>query len=190
MSHKLQILNCAGPPAHEWDRPAQRGKPPRYCPKHDPRKNGNQDQDHAKNSQADSSPSKGATPDSISRPNPFIERARNPFIERAKRKQAEALKQEDKPAREVIEDTRTREERLFEESEQIDEMIARANAKYTEAFLAATHYPGNIDPHEEKREAAHLWDKADIAQNTLINMLNRKRYLDAELEKMTSPVLA
>lgn len=177
------ILTCPGgnDGQHQWKREG-RGRPPRFCPKHDPRKNGNKSPSKTE----DITAPEPASDNSETRSNPFIERSRNPFIEKAKRA-AEERPPEPKPK---PVDLRSREERIFEEAEAIDEKVKRANQKYTDVFMTAVTYPGNEDPHEEAREAAQLWDKADKAQNTLVNLLNRQRVLNAELEKLTAPAAA
>lgn len=63
---KEQTLTCLGPPEHQWTRPSQRGKPPKYCVNHKPEsQNGNQSR-----VQADTKPA--ASP---GKTNPFIARA-------------------------------------------------------------------------------------------------------------------
>lgn len=189
----MQIFTCPGGPEgqHQWTRPAQRGRPPSHCPKHPPsneRKNGGRDktEDHADNDKVDPNPPASDTPVQV-RDNPFITRAKNPFIERAKRA-AEERQAEVEPEPEPV-DLRSREEQILEESEAIEEKVKHANTKYLDAFVAASSYKGDEDPHVETREAARLWDRADKAQNALINHLNRRRVLNAEMEKLTAPAL-
>lgn len=195
---KHQVLKCPGPPAHTWEREGGRGRPPSTCPDHAPQKGKDENLGKAKARDAKASkngPRQDADvhtgePREVPRGNPFIERARNPFIERANAaaKRNTEVVEPPKPRPKPV-DNRTEEEKLLEEAEEMEGIIKTANERYMLALKAATDYDDSGDAYEVARNINRLWDKADRAMNNLIMALNRKRFLDGELEKLTAPVV-
>jgi hypothetical protein len=176
---KHQTLTCQGPPPHEWEREGGRGRPPKFCPKHTPKKEASNNGNGSK---------------------PTVERATeirsNPFIEKALRQKREAeaatsasglpvreratgpAHRVDKPEPESTD----REEELYEESERLDKLVESTMARYEAAFNAANKYRGG-----DKHESDRLWNLADKAQSTAINVLARQRLVNQKLERITEP---
>lgn len=179
-----QVLHCLGPPAHDWTRPPQRGKPPRYCPEHKVNQNngGNLDahQDPAPHTLNESG---SGTSDSSSASVGAVKE--NPFITRARLKQQqEAAARQPAPRRaklvrndEALENTP---EKLLEKLSAIREMKRQAEFAYKAAVKQTDKFPMNGDVHEIGR----LFDVSDKQQKRLINVCVAEREAIAKLKRL------
>lgn len=181
MMTDTKTLTCPGPPSHTFEIPRRRGRPPKFCPEHRP---------------LEAPPKRPETDEEFSQL-PILDLDDNPFVKKAREREA-AEKAKPDPFRHVepkkpktdkmakarqakeekkIQRTEEEIERLETEYLEIDDKIEAAGKKY-EIILEATKKAQSPD------DVKAAFNKADKAQNTVLNLCNRKRALEKLIEEM------
>ena len=126
----------------------------------------------------------GVVPPAMAEESPQKTERVNPFIAKANRDKMTKLAEA--KAEKRVERAKREDEAVEQEYLEIDERIEAAKERYAETFKAAMA----IDYSYETAEAFNkAWNRSDQAQSVLINLLARKRNLEAEVERMTAPAV-
>lgn len=166
----MKTLTCQAEPNHEFQHPGGRGRPPLYCDEHKPVK---------KPSNSSVTVVTGVTAASEEAPvNPFIAKAKKEAISN---RVAKARETREKKKVERIEQTI---EEVEAEYIEIDTTIEKASKSYSDALTATREVEWSRDTEKEFNK---VWHYCDLKMNGLMNVLKRKRYLEALVEKLTNP---
>lgn len=150
---KIQTLHCQHGEGHDWTRPAQRGKPPKFCPEHTQAK---RTQFSQKMAQAK------AELDSLDKRVETVEHDPARAEALAKAREAAAKAREERKAREAQEAAQSAKDELS----RIIQTMPEVEAAYEKAFDKAN-----------RTNKLEDWHSADTAQSRIIGMINRRRAL-------------
>jgi hypothetical protein len=159
---KIQTLRCHHGDGHDWTRPAQRGKPPRFCPEHKP---GRTDAQIARAMQRQAT--EGTSSDrEIAKRDTQVTGGNEDADKLAKAREAAARAREERKAREAREAA----QKVREELERINNTIDDYFAHY-ETALAKANRTNKVED----------WNAADNAQARCIGMRTRQRTLENQV---------
>lgn len=156
-TEKIQTLKCAHGEGHEWTRPAQVGKPPKFCPEHKSADRKVMQRDMERK-QAEGIRAIGGNPQAIGLTEQDPARAEA----LAKAREAAAKAREERKAREAQE----AQEHAKNELSRIVSTLPEFEAAYEKALAKAN-----------RTNKLEDWHTADAAQSRIIGMITRKRAL-------------
>lgn len=162
---KMQTLRCQYGEGHAWERPSQRGKPPKFCPEH--REAG---LEQARTQFTQRIAKAHAELDSLEQRVDAAEEVQAENAEEIRKRQEAARKRQATIAAKKAQEEREAAEKAREELAHINATIGDTFRSYEQAFEKAN-----------KTNTPEDWHKSEILMDRCIGMRHRQRTLQSQV---------